>query len=149
MRTREDVEAYLGKSPYPFRELEENTWLVQDRGGAKENIVVSLSGDVVLFRVNVIDLASIDSTRREELYALLLELNASDMLHGAYGVTGASSGSKDNDGKVLLTAAMRLQDLDYSELVGTLDDFTVAIAKHHEQIAKFSTRHSQPPPVSA
>ncbi|MBN8610855.1 MAG: hypothetical protein J0L92_09740 [Deltaproteobacteria bacterium] len=139
MRTREDVEAYLGKSPYPFRELEENTWLVQDRAGAKENIVVRLSGDLVLFRVNVIDLSSIDTTRREELYALLLELNASDMLHGAYGV------SKDGGGKVLLTAAMRLQDLDYSELVGTLDDFTVAIAKHHDGIAQFSTRRSTPP----
>ena len=67
MRTREDVEAYLAKSPYPFHELEENTWLVQDRSGAKENIVVRLSGDIVHFRVNVVDLASIDAARRGAL----------------------------------------------------------------------------------
>lgn len=140
MRTREDVEAYLGKSPYPFRELEESTWLVQDRAGAKENIVVRLSGDIVLFRVNVLDLASTDPARREELYALLLELNAGDMMHGAYGLTRDAAG-----GKVLLTAAMRLEDLDYSELVGTLDDFTVALAKHHERLAPFRVRPSNPP----
>lgn len=140
MRTREDVEAYLAKSPYPFHELEENTWLVQDRSGAKENIVVRLSGDIVLFRVNVVDLASIDAARREELFSLLLELNAGDMLHGAYGIAKSDAG-----GKVLLTSAMRLEDLDYSELVGTLDDFSMAIAKHHERIARFSVRASTPP----
>ncbi len=140
MRTREDVEAYLAKSPYPFRELEESTWLVQDRSGARENIVVRLSGDIVLFRVNVIDLASIDASRREELFAMLLELNASDMLPGADGVAKSDAG-----GKVLLTSAMRLEDLDYSELVGTLDDFSMALAKHYDRIAKFSSRASTPP----
>lgn len=143
MRTRDDVEAYLGQSPYPFRELEEDTWLVQDRTGAKENIVVHLSGDLVLLRVNVIDLASIDTTRREELFGLLLELNTRDMVHGAYGVS--RGGANQEGGKVLLTAALRLADLDYSELVATLDDFSVALATHHEHIAKFSLRASSPP----
>ncbi len=143
MRTREDVEAYLAKSPYPYRELEESTWLVQDRTGAKENIVVRLSGDILLFRVNVIDFGAIDVSRREELFALLLELNASDMVHGAYGISRTDTG-----GKVLLTAAMRLQDLDYSELVGTLDDFSMALAKHNDRIARFSARASTPPPAA-
>lgn len=142
MRTREDVEAYLARSPYPFRELEENTWLVQDRGGAKENIVVRLTGDLVLFRVNVLDLDAVDPGKREDFFSTLLELNASDMLHGAYGIQ-----RHDGTGKVLLTAAMRLEDLDYSELVGTLDDFTVALAKHLDRLAPFrreGARKSQP-----
>jgi hypothetical protein len=132
MRTREDVEAYLARSPYPYRELEENTWLVQDRNGARENIVVRLTGDLLLFRVNVVDLDAVEPAQREAFFAMLLELNASDMLHGAYGLQRIDGG-----GKVLLTAAMGLEDLDYSELVGTLDDFAVALAKHHERFAAF------------
>ncbi|GAB4194970.1 MAG: hypothetical protein OHK0013_00660 [Sandaracinaceae bacterium] len=132
MRTREDVEAYLAKSPYPYREIDEDTWLVQDRGGARENIVVRLTGDLLLFRVNVLDLDTVEPSKRESFFATLLELNANDMLHGAYGLQRF-----DGSGKVLLTAAMRLEDLDYSELVGTLDDFSVALAKHHERLAAF------------
>ncbi len=133
MRTREDVEAYLARSPYPFSELEENTWLVQDRSGARENIVVRLSGDLLLFRVNVLDLDDVDPGKREGFFATMLELNATDMMHGAYGLQRGGTGS----GQLLLTATMRLEDLDYSEMVGTLDDFTVALAKHHELIAPF------------
>lgn len=137
MRTREDIEAYLARSSYDATELEENTWLVTERAPStsspRENIVVRLAGELVFFRVNVLDLEAVEPSRREGFFATLLELNATDMVHGAYGLQRHDGGPT----KVLLTAAHRLSDLDYSELVGTLDDFTVALAKHHERFAAF------------
>jgi len=140
MRNKDDIDAYLGKSPYTYQELEENTWLVRDTSldgspnAGRENVVIRLSGEIILFRVHVLDLEEVQAEKRGELFATLLELNATDMVHGAYGVQRTGAGP----GKLMLTASMRLENLDYNEFVGTVDDFTVALAKHHELIASFA-----------
>ena len=121
MRTNEDIESYLTRSKYPHREIEEGTWIVSDVSGANEQIVLKLGDGVALFRVNVLDLASVDPGKKAELNQRCLELNASDMVHGAYGILGQS---------LVLTASLRMENLDYNELVGTLDDFGVAMSKH-------------------
>ncbi len=141
MRTREDVEAYLGRSPYPHRELEDDTWIVRDRNTETKSIAVRLADGLLLFHMKVFDLADVPAASRESLFATLLELNASEMLHGAYGLVRAASGEE-----IVLTAAHGLEDLDYSEFVATLDDFSVAIAKNHERLGRFRTRGSAPPP---
>lgn len=124
MRTREDIESYLSRSNYPHREIDDCTWLVQDPSGLREHVVVKIKGDLALFRVKVMDVAKADAG----FYSTLLELNATDMIHGAYGMA---------DGKVLLVASLRLENLDYNEFVGTLDDFGMALSKHHERLAPF------------
>ncbi len=128
MRTKEDIEAYLDRSKYPHREIEEGTWVVSDVSGANEQIVLKVGGDVALFRVNVLELDSIDPKKLADLSRRCLELNASDMVHGAYGIAG---------GRLVLTAALRMENLDYNELVGTLDDFGVALSKHVPGFAVF------------
>lgn len=128
MRTHEDIEAYLTRSKYPHREIEEGTWLVSDVSGANEQIVLKLSDGVALFRVNVLDLDSVDPKKKADLHQRVLELNGSDMVHGAYGIAG---------GRLVLTASLRMENLDYNELVGTLDDFGVALSKHVPGFAAF------------
>src|SRR5690606_4812342 len=58
----------------------------------------------------------------------LLQLNVEDMVHGAYGIA---------DGAVVMTCALRLENLDYNELQGTLDDSTLAITNHYKTLARF------------
>jgi hypothetical protein len=121
MRTNEDIEAYLTRSKYPHQEIEDGTWVVSDVSGAREQIVLRVKGDLALFRVNVLDLETVEPSKRVDLYQRCMELNASDMVHGAYGVAA---------GRLVLTASLRMENLDYNELVGTLDDFGVALSKH-------------------
>ena len=128
MRTREDIEAYLTRSKYPHEEIAERTWLVRDPGGVHENVVLRITDELAIFRVKVLELASVDAGKRDPFFSALLELNAGDMVHGAYGVL---------DGKVLLTATLRLENLDYNEFIGTLDDFSLALAKHQPKLAGF------------
>lgn len=128
MRTREDIEAYLIRSKYPHEEIEDRTWLVRDPSGIHENVVLRVTEELALFRVKALEIETVDPKRREAFYGELLALNADDMVHGAYGV---------HDGKVLLTASLRLENLDYNEFVGTLDDFSVALAKHQGRLADF------------
>lgn len=128
MRTREDIEAYLDRSSYPHKEIADATWLVNDPSGMRETVVLRVTDELALFRVRVMDAPKADES--PNLYAALLELNATDMVHGAYGVS---------DGKVLLVASLRLENLDYNEFVGTLDDFGVALAKHRERLVGLVT----------
>jgi hypothetical protein len=125
MRTREDIEAYLIRSGAKYSEVEDDMWVVYD-AGSTENIVVRMTGPLVLFRVKVLELSTIK--RHEELYGKLLELNAEDMVHGAYGIA--------NDA-IVLTCAMRLENLDYNEFQGTIDDFSLALTNHYEMLASF------------
>jgi hypothetical protein len=136
MRTREDIEAYLMKAGLPFEEAAADTWLVKDRDEG-ETIVVRIAGPLAVFRVKVMELEAIAD--REKLFEKLLDLNAAEMIHGAYGIA---------DGAVVLTCALRLEDLDYSEFQGTIDDFGLALGNHYEQLAQYR-RNTVPPAAPA
>lgn len=134
MRTREDIESYLLRSNLSFQNVgeaesdkgsESNMWLIRD-GSSGENIVLSLSGPILLFRVKVVELSEIKQSA--ELFHRLLELNATDMVHGAYGIA---------DGSIVLTAGLPLENLDYNEFQGTVDDLTMALTNHYETLTAF------------
>lgn len=128
MRTREDIEAYLSRSGHPHKEVAQDTWLVTDPSEERDHIVVRLAEELVIFRMKVVTLARVDSKRREEFYETLLRLNAEDMVHGAYGLA---------DGDLVMTATLRLAQMDFTEFSGTLDDFSVAVTNHYPQLREF------------
>jgi hypothetical protein len=126
MRSREDIEAYLLRLGLPYDEVSgKDMWIVRD-ASRNEWIVVSLAEELVLFRVKVLDLEN--AKKKDELFRLLLEINANEMIHGAYGIAG---------GAVVLTCTLRIENLDYSEFQGTIDDFSVALTKHYETLSRF------------
>lgn len=125
MRTREDIEAYLMRGGQPYEEVAPNTWLVHDQAGL--DIVVRLADELVIFRSKVLELEHV-KTPREPLYAKLLELNASQMLDGSWGVA---------DSAVVLTATRRVENLDFNEFEGVLDDFSMALANHNDTLTSF------------
>ncbi|HEX6835766.1 MAG TPA: hypothetical protein VF334_04300, partial [Polyangia bacterium] len=90
-----------------------------------DNLIITLAGPVLVFRVKVMD---IPAHHREELFRTLLELNATEMMHGAYGIEGES---------VVIMDALQLENLDYNEFAATVDDITLAVASHHGRLAKF------------
>jgi hypothetical protein len=126
MRTRQDIESYLATSGYVHKELAEGTWVVHEPMNPQAKIVVRLEGDLVLFRLRVMDLASVK--RREPLYEKLLALNASEMVHGAYGLA---------EDAVVMTCVLRLQTLDLEEFRGTVDDFALSLSKHRESLGSY------------
>lgn len=126
MRTVEDIQAYLARSAHPHREIADDTWLVGDASGTRENIVVRLAGELVIFRMKVLDLSMVKAEKERDFYRTLLELNATGLLHGAYCIT---------DGHLLLTSTLLLENLDYNEFVAVLEDFILAMSNHHERLA--------------
>jgi hypothetical protein len=128
MRTREDIESYLERSTHPYRELTEGTWVVGDPSGACENIVVRMEGNLLLFRMKVLELSQIEPEREKDFYRTLLELNVSDLVHAAYGIA---------DGAVLLTATLRVENVDYNEFFAVIEDFILAMANQHARLAQY------------
>ena len=124
MKTAADVQAYLERMALPYEEPREGTWVVSGMDGV-ENLVVTLAGPVLVFRVKVMD---IPRGQREELFRTLLELNATEMMHGAYGIEGES---------IVIMDALQLENLDYNEFAATIDDISLAVASHHGRLAKY------------
>ncbi len=126
MRSRDDIESYLTRADVPYEEVgDDGMWLIRD-SSLGENIAIQTADSLLLFRVKVLELREVKN--REALYEELLRLNASDLVHGAYGISDAA---------VVLTCTLQLENLDYNELQGVLDDFSLALANHYEQLSKF------------
>ena len=128
MISREDLESFLIRTEMDHREIGESMWLVDPVKDAVEDhpaVVVSLSPPLVIFRASIGTVPEGDHARLK-LYQTLLELNASDLVHGAYGLEGD---------EVILVDALELQDLDYSEFLASLESLSLAVTSHVQHLA--------------
>ena len=128
MISREDVQSWLerlGGGTLEVRELEPNLWLVRTEEGAE--VVVHYAPPVVILRMRVMELPG-QEPRRSELFRQLLELNARELIHGSYGLEGDH---------IVLTDALELADLDFSEFEASFDSITLALASHYTSLAPY------------
>jgi hypothetical protein len=131
MITREDILSFFdrlyGGTPTVV-ELEPNIWLVRTPEDAE--VVVHYAPPVVILRVRVMELPA-SEPRRGELFRQLLEYNARDLVHGSYGLEGDH---------VVLTDALELENLDFSEFEASFDSLNLALASHLGSLAAFRER---------
>jgi hypothetical protein len=126
MVTREDVESFLLRTQLDFEEVEAGMWLVQGQSNGYR-LVVNHVPPLLVLRAKVLDVPS-DQTRCAELYRRLLELNAGDLVHGAYAL---------EEGDIILTDALELENLDFNEFQASIDSIQMALASHMESLAPF------------
>jgi hypothetical protein len=132
MVTKEEVEGFLDRMSVEggsYRELEPGMWVMKPGGALDFDVVVNYSPPVVILRVKVMDLPQ-DKKALAELSRRLLELNASDLVHGSYGI-------EQNSSAVVLTEALELAHLDYEEFLAAYESMTLALASHLREIGSF------------
>lgn len=117
-RTAEDVETYLLQLDRRF-EVDTGTFLLSS-GPSVPPIAIRVAPPIVAIRV-LIGPAPTDDAHKAKLYTRLLEYNATDLMHASYGI---------EDGTIVLSAALALDNLDKNELEATLSDIDVALARH-------------------
>jgi len=130
MVTKEEIERFLDRLAVDgtsYSELQPGMWLVRPGGELDADVVVHYSPPVVLLRLKVMDLPSGEQVRGT-LSRRLLELNASELVHGSYGIEGNA---------VVLTEAMELSHLDFEEFLAAYESMTLALASHLRELAPY------------
>lgn len=132
MVTKEDIEGFLdrlGLEGGTYKEVEPGLWVVKPGGALELDVVVHFSPPVVLLRVKVMELPK-EKKSLAELSRRLLELNASDMVHGSYGI-------EQNSNAIVLTEALELSHLDFEEFLAAYESMTLALASHLREIGSY------------
>ena len=124
MVTREDLESFLIRMDLEYDEVAEGMFLVKHRQGGPP-AVLDHAEPLLLVRVKVIDLPGGDGPNMSELYRTLLVLNATDVVHGAYGI---------EEGELILSDTLELESLDFQELQASLESLQLAASSHLERI---------------
>lgn len=122
MVTREDLESFLIRMDAEYDELEEGMYLVRTRTD-KLPLVLNYSPPLLLLRLKVMDLP--EDGGSAHLYRTLLELNASDVVHGAYGI---------EDGELIISDTLELETLDFEEIQASAESIQLAASGHMPRI---------------
>ena len=134
MVTKEDIESFLDRlsaEGAEHSEVDDGIWVVKPGGAIDADLVVNYAPPVVVLRVKVMDLPA-DESAAATLSRRLLELNATDLVHGSYGIEGDS---------IVLTEALELAHLDYEEFLASFEGMTLALASHLRELAPFREAH--------
>ncbi len=123
MVSREDLESFLIRMDLHYEEVDEGMFLTRGEEGGLP-VVVHYADALLLIRMKVMDLPE-ETPGSLSLYRTLLELNATEVVHGAYGI---------EDGDLILSDTLELETLDFHELQASMESITLAAATHMEQI---------------
>lgn len=132
MVSREDVEGFLIRMDLDYEEVDEGMFLAHsDNGGA--GVVVHHSDPLLVLRLKMMDLPPEPEEELIGLYRTLLELNATDIVHGAYGI---------EEGELILTDTLELENLDFTELQASIESLQLAASSHMGTIRELAEADS-------
>lgn len=130
MVTKEDLESFLDRlssEGASYFEAGENTWIVQPGGALDLDVVVHYNPPVIVLRMKVMNVPQ-KNGKGAELNRRLLELNATDLVHGSYGIS---------DGSIVLTEALEISHLDFEEFLASYESMTLALATHLRELTSY------------
>lgn len=128
MINREDLESYFIRMGVEAEEVDENIWVLRGEDDEEPRVVVTFAPPVILLRLKVLDLPE-DATDEQlsKLFRKLLELNASELVHGSYGI---------EQGDVALSDALELETLDFQELRASFESIVFAATSQMKDLAE-------------
>ncbi|MDR2784220.1 MAG: YbjN domain-containing protein [Treponema sp.] len=121
----EKIEQYLINLMVTYREIDKNLWLVQDEENYLEEVAIMRADPLVVMRTTVMDEPE---ENKEEFFALLLRLNATDLIHGAYAL---------DQGKIVLIDTLQYDTMDLQEFRASLDSFSLALSQHYKILSVY------------
>jgi hypothetical protein len=119
------VEQYLIDLMLTYQEIGQNMWLIDDEDHGLQGVAVALADSLVIVRIVVMDAPK---ENRLEFFTKLLELNANELVHGAYAL---------EDDKIVLIDTLEYDTLDYTEFRASLDALSLALIQHYPILAKY------------
>jgi hypothetical protein len=124
--TNEQIEAYLIEAEFPFEQVHDGLWLLHDDTDYIDNIVLIHNEPVVTFRVKLMEAPQ---NGRLELFTRLLELNATSLVAGAFGL---------EEDAIVIVDTLQSENLDYNEFQASVDAIALAIREHYEELQAYA-----------
>lgn len=129
IQSNEDLEGYLHRLERRFERAEDGTYFVSI-GADRPLVALRIAAPVLVAQVDI-GLAPVDDAAAAPLFHKLLVLNATALVHAAYGIEGSS---------IVLSAALALQNLDLNELEAVLADLDMALATQVPTLREFGSK---------
>ena len=132
MLNKEEIEGFLDRlaaDGASYKEIQPGLWVVKPGGSLDFDVVVHFSPPVVILRVKVMEWPK-DRNAQAQLSRRLLEMNASEMVHGSYGI---------EQNAVVITEALELNHLDFEEFLAAYESIALALASHLREIGNLGT----------
>ncbi|MFB6262266.1 MAG: hypothetical protein ABEL76_01385 [Bradymonadaceae bacterium] len=135
LEPEEKIEDYLLRTEFPFEQVDDGFWLIHDEFDQIDNIVIYHSPPVVTFRVKLLEVPDLEDDARLRLYRRLLELNATSMVAGAYGL---------EDDSVVAVDTLQAENLDFNEFRASIDSIALAIREHYRPLKNLVEGEEEP-----
>jgi predicted house-cleaning NTP pyrophosphatase (Maf/HAM1 superfamily) len=119
------IEQYLIDLMITHQQVEKNLWLLDDEERSLQGVAVMQADTVVIIEAKIMD---VPKDNLLELFTKLLELNASDVIHGAYALENK---------KIILIDTLHYDTMDYEDFRAVLDSFSLALIEHYPVLSKF------------
>ncbi len=129
IQSNEDLEGYLLRLERRFERADDGTYLVS-MGADRPLVALRVAAPVLVAQV-AIGPAPANDAASEPLFRKLLVLNATALMHAAYGIEGST---------IMLSAALQLQNLDLNELEAVLADLDMALANQVPTLRELSSK---------
>jgi hypothetical protein len=119
------IEQYLIDLMITYQQIDSNLYLLDDEEHSLQGVAIMHADPLVIIRAEIMKVPKNDLL---ELFKTLLELNATDLIHGAYAL--------END-KIVLVDSLQYGTLDYEEFRASLDSFSLALTQHYPILSKY------------
>jgi len=123
--TSNKIEQYLIDLMLTYQQVDQNFWMLDDEEHGLQGVAIMLVEPLVIIRAEIMD---VPNSGLLELYTKLLELNATDVLHGAYAL---------ENGKIILIDTLEHNTMSYGDFRATLDAFSLAFTQHYPILSKY------------
>ena len=119
------IEQYLIDLMITYQQIDSNLWLLDDSERSLQGVAIMQAEPLVVIRAEIMN---VPQSNTLEFFTKLLELNATDIIHGAYAL--------DNN-KIVLTDTLQYEMMDYEDFRAVLDSFSLALTQHYPILSKY------------
>lgn len=132
MSTNIEVETMLRQNKIPYTFMEDGYW----RLNCGEHDIMMFHNEESEFLRFVMPLLPIPDNGREDLYRCLLELNCTDVFCGSFAI------HRESD-VIIYIDQIPTADLEFSEIMTTLNSFVFVIDKHLDKIREVVAQYNE------
>ena len=125
MATNHDIETYFDELELDYKTVGEGIWVLNLEDQGIDNLVINHEPPVIVLRIKLMDAPE---KKREQFFQRLLELNLTDLIHGAYAL---------EENNVVLVDSLQSEHLDLNELEASIESLAFAATQNYVELSSY------------